>query len=163
MSCQPLKQIPSQDLKTAIIANSQAITKYDNIVSGTGASSAFISPATNTSALIVGIAVAIQGKGGTVLELNSVTASSSNQTVAQTQAVYFPSYIPMEYQCDLSAAAGTTTGSGGIGFFTIGSGTAGTLDESTWVAYSGTASHYVSFGVTPYSTTQVFAHPYKTL
>jgi len=163
MAFTPLKQIPSFDLKSAIIANSQAVVKYDAIIPSTAGNSAFVLPATNSSGLLLGVAVALEGDNGTVLELNSKTVASDNQTVAQIAAVYLPSYIPMEYECLIDDAAGTTTGSGGIGFFTIVAGTAGSLDESTWVASTGTASHFVSFGVTPYSTTKVFGHIYKTL
>lgn len=158
----PLK-LDYQDLKSGIMANSASLAIGDMLVPGTGASSALLSQATSTSALLLGNTIAIEGKAGAVLELDSVTVASDNVTVAQTQAVYLPAYVPMEYICDIDAAAGTTTGSGGVGFFTLVSGDGGLLDESTWVAYSGTASHFMSFGVTPQSTTKVFAHPYLAL
>lgn len=159
----PLKRPSTQDLKAAIIANSQALTAGDYLVPGTGASSAFISEATNSSALLLGVLLSFEGKGGNVLEVDALTVASDNQTVAQSQGVYLPSYIPMEFSADLNAASGTTTGSGGIGFFTIASGLGGTLNESSWVAFSGTASHFVSFGADPLNSSKVFGHTYKTL
>lgn len=159
----PLKRPSTQDLKSAIIANSAALTLGDYIVPGTSTSSEFVSEATNSSALLLGVILGFEGKGGTVLELDALTVASNNQTVAQSQAVYLPSYIPMEFSADLNAAAGTTSGSDGIGFFTIASGLGGTLDESSWVAFSGTASHFVSFGPDPLNSSKVFGHTYKTL
>lgn len=159
MAITPLKYNVG-DLKAGIIANSATIAVGMEVVSGASSSSEFISAATNTSALLLGNVVGIQGKAGEVLEVDSKAVASDNQTVAQIQAVYLPSYIPTEFTCTIDAAAGTTTGSDGVGFFTIVSGNAAVLDESTWVAISGTASHFASFGVNPRVSTEVFAHTY---
>lgn len=160
MAFRPTKKVEDRDLKRAIIANSQVITNGGAIVAGTGANSEFATPATSSSALVVGVVVGIEGLNGKVLELDSKTVASDNQTVAQITAVYIPTYIPMEYEALASAALGTTTGSDGIGFFTLTD--ANTLNEASWVAFSGTASHFSSFGQTPYNTRMCFGRFYKT-
>lgn len=159
MAFRPLKKVETKDLKRGIISNSAVITVGGAIVFGTGASSAFVVAATSSSALIVGTVVGIEGLNGKVLELNSKTVASDNQTVAQIAAVYIPTYIPMEYEADTSAATGTTTGSAGVGFFNLTD--ANTLNESTWVAFSGTAGQFASYGVTPYNTSKVYGQFYK--
>lgn len=160
MAFRPLKKVEDRDLKTAVIANSQVFTVGGITVYGTGANSEFATPATSSSALLGGVVVAITGLNGKVLELDSKTVASDNQTVAQIGVTYIPSYIPMEYEALAGAALGTTTGSDGNGFFTLTD--ANTLNEASWVAFSGTASHFVSFGQTPYNTRMCFGHIYKT-
>ena len=160
----PLKKPDYQDLKIAVIGNSQTLGVGDFVVPGTsGVATKNVFEATNTSPLLLGNVVSVVGKNGELLEKNSVAVGSDNQTVAQIKASYLPSYIPMEYLADLDDAAATTSGSDGIGFFTLVSGNGGLLDESSWVSYTTTPSQFVSFGVNPINAEQVFAHPFLTL
>jgi hypothetical protein len=115
----------------------------------------------------------IVGKNGKVLEVNSWTASSNNETVAGIKVYWVPTNIRIKWIADLTAPAGTTTGSDKIGEFTVDTASSSKLLESSYVAYngSGTPLQFVSYGSTaalgvpPYSTTKVvgYFHPANTL
>ncbi len=167
MSFRALKEVPSHDLKRAVIGNS--ITSFAAgwaIQPGATTHNTAVVGAAN-SGLVLGVCLAIEGNAGQVLELNSKTTASNNETVVGIKAVYLPSYIPMEYEVEMDDVAGTTTDSGGLAFFNLVSGNPALIDESTITLFGGTAGQFWSFGTLPYkyvSTRSVISgHWYKTL
>jgi hypothetical protein len=141
-------------LKNQVIANSQTIKLYDAVVSSSG----YIVPnGTNTTAAVLGVVVAIHGGqsgGNAPLQVNSITTTSTNTTVALVSVDILVSSAPITYIADLDAAAGTTSTSKLLGWFSMLSGTAGQLHEASYSA--STPSQFYSFGVVPGSTTQVY-------
>lgn len=161
MAFRPKKKVLDQDVKRAIIANSVTLTVGDLVQPAATGHNKFITPAATTG-LILGVVVAIE-QDGKVCEKTSVTTGASNESTVVYRAVYIPSYIDMEYEADLSAAAGTTSNSDGLCFLSLGSGTPGTLDETSVALFGGTAGQVWSYGPTATSTTKVNCHIYKTL
>jgi len=148
----PNKKVEEQDLKEYVITNSSTVAIGDAlIVDGTNKLS--VKGAANTTGIIIGVCVALRSSNA-VLEKNSVTVASDNETVAQIKAVFIPAYLPIEYTADLSAAAGTTTGSDKMGQFNLSTSLSGTLDETSVGVFS-TQKQFFSFGPTSYSTTKV--------
>lgn len=162
MSFIPLRRPMDTELKSATIVNSATVAIGDAVVPGATTQAGAITAAGATG-LILGVVFEII-QNGKVCELSSVTAASDNETTNKYIARYVPTWVKMEYTADLDAAAGTTTGSNLVGFFDLTSGgSPSTLDESTYVVFSGTAGQFFSYGVTSYSTTKVVGHFYKTL
>lgn len=157
MAFRPLKEVPDHDFKVATIANSQTIAVGDAVVPGGTTHAAAVTGAAGTTNGVLGIVVSIQGPAGKVLEVTSTTVSSTNETVGGVQAVYIPTYVPMEYEADLSGAAGTTSNSNLIQMFNLSGSVNGQLDETSTGAYS-TPKQFLSYGVTTYSTTKVIGH-----
>lgn len=147
------------ELKKATIGNSITVAIGDVIQPGATTSAGVV--VQGTTGLLLGVVIGIE-QNGKISELNSVTTASDNQTTNKFVAVYIPTWITMEYEVDLSAVAGTTTGSNLMGFFNIVSGTTGgNLDETSYVVFSGTAGQFFSYGVQSFSTTKVRGHIYK--
>lgn len=149
-SFRPNKEVPTHDLKRAIIANSQTSFQIGWALqtgAASGAHTKYVIGAANSNP-ILGIALAIEGKNGQVLEKATVTTASDNETVGMIQSVFIPSNIPVEYTVVMDDPAETTAGSGGFGFMNLMSSDPTQLDESTWVIYSGTAAQFWSNGVT---------------
>lgn len=144
----PLKDPAREDIQNAIIANSAALAVGDVIQGSAAAASKFVTGAANTTGPVLGVVLSIVGANGLVLEKNSVTVASDNQTVGLISVNFLPLWIPMEYEADLTAAAGTTTGSGGIGSFNMDSATNGKLLESGYVAATAaiTSKQFISRG-----------------
>lgn len=176
----PLKEIPTRDLRRAVIANvvgSSALTIAvgDALQPAATGNNQFVTEA-GTSNPVLGTVASIVRSGVVVSEKNSVTGSNTafasapntavvqndNQTYKIWAVDYVPSNLPVEFEADLSAAAGTTTNSGGFGFFNLASGAA-TLDETSITLFGGTAGQFWSNGVTSYSPTKVTGHWYKVL
>lgn len=175
MAIKPLKLIERNDRRTAIIANAvgtSALTVAigDTIIPGATGHTKYVTNATTTSK-ILGIVTALYFQGK-VMELTSVvgvnTASTAagasqvnvhndNETTGYWSVEYIPSFIPMEYEADLSAATVTTDGNGLGAQYNIVSGTPGQLLESSAVIWSGTANQFTSRGITDYSTSKVRA------
>src|ERR1035437_860431 len=154
----PLKYIAENDLKSATIANSQAITLGDAIQPAATGHNQFVTPAT-TSGLILGVVVSIL-QNGKVPEVSTVTVGSDNETTAKYTVRYIPSFVPMEFEADLDAAA--TGDNNAICFLTLA--TAATLNHSTASnLFGGTPSQFSSFGVSSFSTTKVRGRFYQTL
>jgi hypothetical protein len=161
MAFKPLRRPTDAELKKATIGNSITMAIGDAVQPGATTSAGVV--VQGTTGLLLGVVIGIE-QNGKISELNSVTTASDNQTTNKYVAVYIPSWVPMEYEVDIDAAAGTTTGSNLMGFFDIVSATSGgNLDESTYVVFSGTAGQFLSYGVQSYSTTKVRGHIYKTL
>ncbi len=154
----PLRRPTDIETRKATIGNSITVTIGDAVQPGATTHAGAV--VAGTSGLLLGVVVAIE-QNGKVSELSAVTTASDNETTNKYVAVYIPTWIPIEYTATLSAAAGTTTGSNLMGFFNLT--TAATLDETTYVVFSGTAGQFFSYGVTSYSTTNVQGHFYKTL
>lgn len=179
----PNKKFGEQDLKEAKIANVVGANGYvlsigDCIQPGpTGHTTAVTGAA--SSGLILGVIVGIK-KNGKVMEMSSVTGvntttalsspsnvGNDNETLGEWSVSYIPAYIPMEYKADLSAAS-TTTDSNGVAFFPLlgvssTAGTAGKLNEASPALFGGSAAQFVSFGLTPESTSKVVGHIYQNL
>ncbi len=161
MAFKPLRRPVETELKKATIGNSITVAIGDVVQPGATTHAGVV--VQGTTGLLLGVVVGIE-QNGKVSELNSVATASDNETTNKYVAVYIPSYISMEYEMDLSAASGTTTGSGLMGFFNIVSATTGgTIDETSYVVFSGTAGQVFSYGVQSYSTTKIRGHIYKPL
>lgn len=157
----PLRRPTDMELKKATIGNSITVAIGDAVQPGATTHAAMVVQA--TTGLVLGVVIGIE-QNGKISELSSVLTASDNETTNKYVAVYIPTWIPMEYEADLSAAAGTTTGSGLMGSFNLVSATSGgNLDETSYLVFSGTAQQFFSYGVTPYSTTKVRGHFLKTL
>lgn len=143
----PLRALPIGNFKVAVIGNSQTIAVGDAIIAGgTGHNKAVLTGASITTTPILGVVVSIVGLNGNVLELQSVTTGSANETTPVHYAQYIPTIENMEYAATLSAVAGTTTGSDGMGFFNMAS-VAGKLDETSIAFIQGTAGQFFSYGL----------------
>jgi len=166
MAFRPLRQVSYNQIKTAVIGNSQTITIGDAVVPGaTGHAKAAITAA-SVSTRILGVVIAIVKQDGTVLELSSKTVASDNETNAKISVQFIPSSVDMEYEADMSAAIGTTTDSDGVGVsFNMGA-TAALLDETSVALASATTKQFVSYGqsdVIGAANTKIVGHWAKTL
>ena len=181
----PLKRVEGQDLKRAVIANAVGSGTYpisigDAIQPGSSTNAKFVTVATPTSVYpILGIVTGLIVGGkvtekATVTGVNAAGSSSTgpgtdNQATGLWSVDYIPSYVPMEYEADISAVAGTTTDSSAVGgYFNVKAiattgDTYGTLDEASITLFSGTQGQFVSFGYTPYNTLKVFCKISKFL
>lgn len=149
------------DFKYAVIANSQFVAVGDVLIPA--ATSTFVLGGKNTTADLLGVVMAIVGKAGKVLELNSITASASNQTVEQVQVAYLPFSIKdIEYLADLDAVAGTTPGSDGLGTFIISVGDSGVLSEASYLSFA-TEQQFFSYGVDANNSKQVHVFVKKSV
>lgn len=152
----PLRRPTSGELKKATIGNSITVAIGDVVQPGATTNAGVVVQA--TTGIVLGVVVGIE-QNGKISELASVATASDNQTTNKYVAVYIPAWIPMEYEADLSAAAGTTTGSNLMGSFNLVSATTGgNLDETSYLVFSGTAQQFFSYGVQSYSTTKVRGH-----
>ncbi len=148
--------MPIADFKVAVMGNSQTLHVGDAIIAGGSAhNQAALTGASITTTPILGVVVAIVGLNGNVLELQSVTTGSGNETTP----VHFVQYIPtsvgqLEYVATLSAKAGTTTGSDGMCFLNMSSD-ASKLDETSVAFIQGTAGQFWSFGLNPVDNTNL--------
>ena len=171
----PLKKVHDQDLKRIVLANavgSSALTVSigDSIAPGATTHTKYATNAT-TSSKILGIVVALI-QSGRVCEKTSVTGvnattatngtavvSNDNETTQVWSVDYIPSYIPMEYEADIDAVAGTTTDDSGQGtYFTITSGTPGLILNSSaliWSTAVASGEQFTSMGYSPYNTKKI--------
>lgn len=139
----------------AIIGNSQTLAVGDAVIIETGNPAAVIGAA-NTTGIILGTVRAIlagQSQGNFPLQVNSYTAASNNETVAKVSVKILPSMLTTTYVADLDAAAGTTTGSQYLGYFSLSTTLNGTLHEASYSA--GTPKQFLSYGVNPGNQSQV--------
>lgn len=172
----PLRKVQDQDVKRIVLANAVGtsaltITVGDCIYLGATGHNNFATQATTTSK-ILGVVTAIVQKGK-ISEKTSITGVNSaltgtpstgpgtdNETYQVWSVDYIPSYIPMEYEADIDAVAGTTTDDNGVGaYFTITSGSPGiVLNSSALISTTavGSAEQITSLGYTPYNTKKIF-------
>ncbi len=162
----PYKNLPmgNQDYFSAIIGNNQTLAIGDAITSGAAAagSSSFVYGAGSASIVlavpkILGVVVGflpINQTGGSNVtqEVSSYAASNANQTTGgQIRAKYIPARLVDLWVADTSGALGLTTGSNGVGYFTLS--TNATLHEPSYIAPNTTSNRdgattlqFASFG-----------------
>ena len=138
----PLKAITGQEVKRAVIDNSEELSAGQVIIpAGEG-----VATGGGTTGGLLGIVLGIYGPKGQALEVQSTEAAADNLTVDRVKVDYFPLYIPTEIEAELSADAETTTGSGGHGNFAVDA-TGLLLNESSYVVFSTTADkQFFSYG-----------------
>ena len=165
----PGRRVTDVDKKTAIIANAVGTGAYymgvggviipgatGHVFAGTApAITPFVTGATSSAALVLGVITAItcNGKVSEVTNVLGVNAAETgskatgpgtdNETYKVWGVEYLPAYVPMEYIADFSAAIGTTTDSGANAYFTMTGidttlGDDGVVLESSGVIYSAT-------------------------
>lgn len=151
----PSKPVSSEDVKYALIDNSQTLSVGEAIIPGVQGDTSVVLTAGGTLGAILGVVLAIVGDKGKVLELNTYAAESDNVTDKLVRVAYIPSFIPGTFISDLDAAAETTDNSGAFGNFSIDS-TGLLVDESTVAAFSVVEDMQLfSYGLTGRSTTEV--------
>lgn len=168
----PLKRVEGQDLKRITLANAVGsstltVTVGDLIYIGATTHSKYATQAT-TSSKVLGVVTALVRAGipcekTTVTGINAAGTAASpgtdNETTGLWSVDYIPSYIPMEYEADIDAVAGTTTDDSGVGtYFTITSGTPGlVLNSSALIGTTAftSATQVTSFGYTSYNTKKI--------
>ena len=165
MAFTPAKQISGgQDIEYALIDNSQTLSVGEVIIPGIQGDTSVVLTGGSTTGDLLGVVLAIVGKDGKVLELDSKAVASDNVTVAQIKVAYIPLYIPMKFDADLDAAAETTDNSSGFGNFAVDA-TGLLLTESSYVAFGTKSSkQFFSIGlVNASSTTKVSGRFIATL
>ena len=189
MSFVPLKEIPTHNLRRAIIANAVGTGTY-TIAPGTaiqpGATghTSFVTAAAATSP-ILGIVVAIEYQNK-ITELTSVVGVASattsanvgndNETAGYWKVIYIPSNIAVDYVADTNNATGAASndyaGFSYMNLITLTTGTTGaaTLDTGSVAVFSGTQAQFFSEGsatalaeVPPGATKKVVCHVSKVL
>lgn len=159
----PLKEVTGRDLKYGLIKNSAAISNGEVIIPAISGDTGVIDTGGGTTGALLGVVKSIVGKDGKVLELDSKTVGSDNETVAMIQVSYIPAFIPMEYGATLDADSETTDNSGTYGNFAVDS-TGLLLTESSVVAFTTViAKQFFSFGVTPGTTRDVTGYLIKMI
>ena len=155
----PLKDFEQEDTILAVIAASATIYIGDAIYTGATTHTKAVTPAASTADSLTGVVVGIEGvPSGHLPELGGglvggtpgdVVAGSGNETTP----VYYARYIPLtltniKFSAQLSATAGTTTDSDGVGSFSIKTSNAGQLDETTIQLFSTVpAKQFWSYGL----------------
>lgn len=143
----PLKQPSGQDIKYALIDNSQTLSVGEAIIPGVQGDTSVVLTAGSTTGDVLGVVMGIVGKDGKVLELNSYAAEADNVTDKMVQVAYLPTYLPYEFEATLDADAETTDNSGAFGNFALDS-TGLLLSESSYVAFGTKSSkQFFSFGL----------------
>lgn len=133
-------------IEGAILTNSLTFSIGDAVIINTAAPE-FVTVGAGTTGIILGTIVGIKNgpaSGSTYLQLNSVTTSSTNQTVEKISVDILASNNLTTMTADLDAAAGTTPNSQYFGYFDL-SATAGQLDESTYSA--SVEKQFLSYGL----------------
>lgn len=139
----------------AIIDNSEALSVGDSVIISTARPQSVVG-AKNTTGKILGTVRGIvsgPAGGNLPLQTNTYTAASNNVTVAQVSVKILPTNLTTTYVADLSAVAGTTTGSQYFGSFNLSATLNGTLNEASYVATG--ALQFLSYGVNPGNNLQV--------
>lgn len=154
MAFTPFKQWAEQDTEAYIIANSQTLTIGDAVqFAGAAGSGGFLSGAASTTTAVYGVVVGFTtSPGGSVAQdtlmiapSGSYAAAANNQTLGMVRARVLPARQSRLFIADLSQTAGTTTGSGDPGFFSMAS-TNGKLTETSYVVQTATALQFFSVG-----------------
>lgn len=159
----PLKRVDGADIKKGLIDNSEAIAVGEVLIPGIQGDVSVLKTGGGTTGALVGVALALEGKDGKVLELESKTVGSDNVTVAMISATFFPTFIPMEWSGTLDAASETTDNSSGYGNFAVDS-TGLLLVESSYVAFTTViAKQFFSFGIIPGTSRDVTGYFIKQI
>ena len=155
MAFTPAKAISGEDVRYALIENSQTLSVGEAIIPGVSTDTSVVLTAGGTDGAVLGVVLSIVGDRGKVLEVNTIVAENDNITDKKIKVAYLPVFIPMTWFGDLDADAETTDNSGAFGNFTIDS-TGLLVDESTVAAFSTVENMQLfSFGLTGKDTTQV--------
>ena len=159
----PLVENPKARAKYIILDNSVTVHMNGLITAGTTTAderTKYAVPVSGTSDKILGVVIGYgKGDGGVPVEVSKMSASSlATGATNITGDKYGVWYIPasdrnVEYEADLDAAAGTTAGSSGAGYFNIVSDVE--LDESTYVVATGTVGQFFSYGLVEGETDKV--------
>lgn len=151
----PLRQVTGNDFKIALLDRSQTISNGEVVIPSVRSATNVLITGGGTTGALLGVVHAIVGANGKVLEKDSVTTSSTNETGDMIQAEYLPSFIPMEFGATLDADKETTAGSGTYGNFAVDA-TGLLLTESSIVAFTTVvAKQFFSFGINPGTTRDV--------
>ena len=157
MAFKPAKELLDMYvIQNAILSNSITVTIGDAMIINSSAPQFVTLNGTNTTDVILGTVLTINGGtagGNAYPQVNSITTTSTNQTVAKVSVDILLSNNLTTLIADLDAATGTTTNSQYYGYFAIKSGAQGTLLESSYSA--GTPKQFLSFGVNPGNSSQV--------
>lgn len=145
-------------VQSCMVAASQTLNVGDAVIINTAVPQTVITNGTNTTAAIFGTILAFKNgpaNGSTYLQKSTVTTASDNVTNAQISCDVLLSNNLATLIADVDAALGTTTNSQYFGYFSVKSGVPGTLLESSYNT-SPSSRQFLSFGVVPGTTTQVF-------
>ena len=153
----PLSDFEMADTFVAVIGASQTLYVGDALQPGATGHTKAVVPA-DTSHVIIGVCIAILGvPGGHLPEIGgsllggspgSVTTGSGNETTPVYYARFVPLTMPgIKFSAQLSATAGTTTNSDGMGSFALVNGTSGQLDETSVALFSATEKQFWSYGL----------------
>lgn len=154
-----ISSFEEEDTMRAVIAASQTIYLGDALFTGDTGHTKFVAPADTTSEAVIGVCVALEGvPGGHLPEIGSEAGVASPGSVAagsgnETTPVYYARFIPMslgnlKFAAQLTATAGTTTDSDGIGSFSLKTTNAGQLDETSIQLFSTVpAKQFFSYGL----------------
>ena len=145
-------------VQSCMLAASQTYNVGDAVIINTSVPQTVTVNGTNTTAAVFGTILALKNgpaNGSTYLQKSTVTTASDNVTNAQISADILLSNNLATLIADLDAATGTTTNSQYFGYFSMLSGTAGKLQESSYNT-SPSSRQFLSFGVVPGNTSQVF-------
>jgi len=145
----PFKQWAEQDTESYIIKKSTTLAIGDAVQFDVTAGAAYLVGAASTTTAVYGVVVGFKATPGGSSQQNltgtSLATTATNQTTEQYRAVVLPVRQSRLFLADLSQTAGTTTGSGDPGFFSMAS-TNGTLTETSWVTQTATALQFFSVG-----------------
>lgn len=164
MSFVPLKEVPTHQLRRAVIANAVGSSTYTigagvAIQPGATGHNDFVTEATSSNP-VLGVVLAIEYQNkitelSSVAGINAATTNAApgndNETAGAWKVVYIPSNIPIDYLADVSAVTGTTTNSQGFGYLNLIAATTGTtggatLDETSIALFTGTQGQFFSNG-----------------
>jgi hypothetical protein len=155
MAFKPLKQNVFQDVKSALIDNSQTLAIGEVIVPGVQGGKSVVLTGGGTTGQLLGVVVGFKDRAGHAIELNTVVAEADNVTDKLIRAVYIPAHLPIEWETDLDAAAETTAGSGTFAKFAVDA-TGLLADESSEAVYTVVEDKQLfSYGLTGKNTTQI--------
>lgn len=184
----PTRKALDYEIRRAVVANAVGTGTYtigigSAIQPGATAHTGYVTGATSSNPVLGTVTALIyQGKVTEVTSIVGVNAAqgtsvataatyTDNETSGNWLVEYIPSNLPIQYSATLSATSGTTTNSGGAGWFNLTAVSnssnvgSGTLDESSVAIYSGTQGQFWSAGVNTFPTagTAVTGHWSKVL
>lgn len=152
MSFKTRKAVAAEDVKYALINNSQTLSVGEVIIPAVQGDTACVSTGGGTTAGLLGVVLGIVGDRGRVLERDTVAAASDNVTVARLKVAYVPMYRDIEFDTELDANAETTDDSGAFGNFAVDS-TGLFLAESSYTAFGTVANkQFFSYGLVDSNT-----------
>lgn len=149
MAFTPFKQWAEQDTETYIIKKSTTLSIGDAVqFDATAGSGYLVGAGATTSAVygvVVGFAASPGGNDQSNLFVTTLAASATNQTTEMYRARVLPARQSRLFLADLTQTAGTTTGSGDPGFFSLGAQN-GKLAETSYAIQTASALQFFSVG-----------------